>query len=215
MRSCRLIRKQESDFQRQLPAEIYQIMKTLFARPELAGWSVDTASDQASPIRVVLMQLYDHLPVCAGPQLCSRIEAYAREDNEHIVALEFVSLETMCMDSANDSSMIHNWLWKKRETLLSSSTCVAELRWQRCSRLLALTWRAQMQRMINENQLVTSDYHLSDLSSMFSPADDCIDTLALLVSNEYSVIKHYEVLLPHLKNEPEFCRDLQMVTRAM
>lgn len=72
-----------------------------------------------------------------------------------------------------------------------------------------------MQRMINENQLVNSDYHLRDLSSMFSPADDCIDTLALLASNEYSVIKHYEVLLPHLKNEPEFCRDLQMVTRAM
>jgi hypothetical protein len=49
---------------------------------------------------------------------------------------------------------------------------------------------------------------------MFSPFDDCIDTLALLASNEYSVIKHYEVLLPHLENEPEFCRDLQRVTRA-
>ena len=150
----RLIRNQESDFQKRLPAEIYQIMKTLFVRPELAGFSVDTASDQASPIRVVLMQLCDHLPVCSGPQLCSRIETYAREDNEHIVVLVTVSLETVCLDSANDSSM----MWKKRETLLSSSTCVAEFRWQRCSRLFALTWRAQMQRMINENQLVTSDY---------------------------------------------------------
>ena len=56
---------------------------------------------------------------------------------------------------------------------------------------------------------------------MFSPADDCIDTLALLANNEYSVIKHCYVLLSeynlysHLENEPEFCRDLQRVTRAM